>query len=173
MAINQRPNTKGSLKSISNENSPEELGQHEINFMFNPRRFSEKRGAKYNFSEAQGQIFPLAQYVQVENTALSFQLFNFDHKGLKTYLQNLRQLTLPKSFSELTYFEQVSPFKYMLTLGGIGSFIGVVSSCDINILQYDKITMDPIHLTADIEFICISSSIAQDVSRLKRLTGRK
>lgn len=161
-------NTKGSLRAI--DETLTGTGKHTISFSFNPTSFSESRSADYNFSESQGQIFPLAQYVKVGNTSLKFSLFMFDHKGVKKELNSIRKLTLPKQVSRLTYYEQVSPHKYMLSLGGIGAFIGVIQTCDINILQYHKTTMDPIHITADIEFVCVSSSLSSDISHLRKIT---
>tara|TARA_Y100000592_G_scaffold13815_1_gene19511 strand:+ start:1842 stop:2366 length:525 start_codon:yes stop_codon:yes gene_type:complete len=171
MTVVNQPNTKGSLKSIDQKITG--TTPHNIDFMFNPTSFTESRSADYNLSESQGQIFPLAQYVKVGNTNIKFSLFMFNHNSLKAQLQSLRRLTLPKKLSRLTYYEQVSPHKYLLSLGGIGAFTGVVQTCDINIIQYHRTTMDPIHLTADIDFVCVSSSLSGDVSHLRSITGVK
>jgi len=166
--MNLKKTTKGSLTSI-NENIGQ-ASEHKITFMFNPTSFTESRSADYNFSESQGQILPLSQYVKVGNTSLKFSLFMFNHVSLKKELKSLRKLTLPKRLSRFTYYEQVSPHKYLLSLGGIGAFTGVIQTCDINILRYHKKTLDPIHLTADIEFVCVSVSLSSDVSHLRQIT---
>lgn len=160
--------TKGSLRSI--DEGIAQVSPHTIDFMFNPTSFTESRSADYNFSESQGQILPLSQYVKVGNTSIKFSLFMFNHNSLKSELNSLRKLTLPKRFSRLSYYEQVSPHKYLLSLGGIGAFTGVVQTCDVNIVQYHKKTMDPVHLTADIEFVCVSVSLSADVTHLRQIT---
>ena len=65
-------NTKGFLKSIP------AIGQStpiRLDFQFNPTTITESRSVKYNFSEAQGQVLPLAQFGMIEPTTLSFELF--------------------------------------------------------------------------------------------------
>jgi len=166
-----KQNTKGSIQSLD-ENIAGAV-QHKINFQFNPNSFTETRAVDYNFSESQGQMLPLAQYVKVDNTTIRFELFLFNHDSVKKEVQSLRRLTLPKKFSNLTYYEQVSPHKYMLSLGGIGAFIGVVSSLELSIKQYHRETMDPTHVMANVEFICVSSSLSQDITHLRSITGVK
>lgn len=160
---------KGMLQSIDNT--------HTLIFQFNPTTILEKRSVKYHFSEAQGQILPLAQFGMIEPTDIEFELFMHSAgagaaaaKDLTNEIQSLRKLTLPKTLSRPQHYQQVSPHKYQLILGTT-FYIGVVNSVEINILQYDKTTLSPIHLTAAISFTAISTSIDTDVTSLKSLTG--
>jgi len=170
---------KGMLQSIDNT--------HTLIFQFNPTTILEKRSVKYHFSEAQGQILPLAQFGMIEPTDIEFELFMHSKgavaasgaalgaglgaaKDLTNEIQSLRKLTLPKTLSRPQHYQQVSPHKYQLILGTT-FYIGVVNSVEINILQYDKTTLSPIHLTAAISFTAISTSIDTDVTSLKSLTG--
>jgi hypothetical protein len=165
--LEQKTPTKGMLQSIDRT--------HTLIFQFNPTTILEKRSVKYHFSEAQGQILPLAQFGMIEPTDIEFELFMHSAgagsaKDLTKEIQSLRKLTLPKTLSRPEHYQQVSPHKYQLVLGTT-FYIGVVNSVEINILQYDKTTLSPIHLTAAISFTAISTSIDTDVTSLKSLTG--
>lgn len=155
-----RPN-KGKLRSFDRSQT--------LEFQYNPTSILEKRSVKYHFSEAQGQVLPLAQFGMIEPTEIEFELFMHDHNGLRSRLVELRKLTLPKTLSRPQYYQQVSPHKYNLELG-ITIYTGVINSVEINILQYNKVTFDPIHLTAAISFTAISTSIDGDVTQLQELT---
>ena len=128
---------------------------HTLNFQFNPTAIEEKRGVQYNFSEGQGQIFPLAQYGRLEPIELDFELFFFNHGGLATELKSLRTLTLPRSVSRFQYYNQVQPHTYMLGLGNYGIFFGVVRSVQLKTDLYDKENFVPKKLTAKMNFVCI------------------
>ena len=140
-------------------------------FQYNPTTILEKRSVKYHFSEAQGQVLPLAQFGMIEPTEIEFELFMHKHKGLKEELAILRSFTLPKTLSRPQYYQQVSPHKYELNLNEYFIGVGVINSVEINILQYDKTTLKPIHLTAAISFTAISTSIDGDVTTLKSLVS--
>ena len=128
---------------------------HTLEFQFNPTAIEEKRGVQYNFSEGQGQIFPLAQYGRLEPIELDFELFFFNHGGLATELKSLRTLTLPRSVSRFEYYNQVQPNTYMLDLCGYGLFFGVVRSVQLKTDLYDKDNFVPKKLTAKLNFVCI------------------
>ena len=164
----QQRSQKGYLISVTS------LGfntDHRLDFQFNPNTLNERRGVRYNYSEAQGQSMPLAQFGMVEPTKLSFELFMFSHNGLKSEIESLRRLTLPKQLTRLTYYEQVKPHKYLLNLGDYGVFYVAVDSVEINTQQYHKTTLAPIRLTAALEMTVISTGITSDVSHLKRIGG--
>ena len=99
---------KGGLISIGNGLS--------LEFQYNPTTILEKRSVKYHFSEAQGQVLPLAQFGMIEPTEIEFELFMHKHTGLKEDLARLRSFTLPKTLSRPQYYQQVSPYKYKLYL---------------------------------------------------------
>jgi len=160
----QPKSTKGRLLSVTNSTNQE---NHELIFDFNPSSISEQRGVKYNYSEGQGQMMPLAQYGMAEPTKLSFELFMFDHTGVTKQLKSLRRLTLPKHITRLTYYEQVKPHKYLLDLKQYGMFHVAIDRIDITTTQYHKTTLAPIRLTAAIECTVISSGLSTDVSMLK------
>lgn len=160
-----KANFKGQIQSID--------GKHTLNFQFNPTTITEKRSVQYHFSQAQGQVLPLAQFGMVEPTEISFELFMFSHKGLKNELHTLRKLSLPKQINRPSYYEQVSPHKYVLNLLEYGNFVGVVNSVDINVEQYGKESFIPINLRASIIFTVVSESLVDDVSNLKFLTENR
>lgn len=138
----------------------------ELPFMLNPTTIKERREAVYNFSEAQGQILPMAQYGRVGNTEISFELFMFNHGGLKDQMKQLRALTLPKAITNLQYYSQAQPNLYTLDLVGYGIFVGVVNSVNITTEQYHKRTLEPTRLRADIVFTQVSVGTLDDVSYL-------
>ena len=158
-----KPNFKGQIQSID--------GKHTLNFQFNPTTIAENRSVQYHFSQAQGQVLPLAQFGMVEPTEISFELFMFKHNGLENELHSLRKLTLPKKISRPEYYDQVSPHKYVLNLLEYGNFVGVINSVDITIDQYGKESFIPIQLRASMVFTVVSESLVDDVSNLKFLTG--
>ncbi len=140
---------------------------HTLEFQFNPTAIEEKRGVQYNFSEGQGQIFPLAQYGRLEPIELDFELFFFKHTGLETELKSLRTLTLPRSVSRFEYYNQVQPNTYMLDLGNYGTFFGVVRSVQLKTDLYDKESFVPKKLTAKLNFVCIDVGISGSTVMLK------
>jgi autonomous glycyl radical cofactor GrcA len=156
--------SKGEISSLD--------GTHVLEFQFNPTTISEKRSVLHHFSQAQGQVLPLAQFGMVEPTEISFELFMFNHNGLEKQLHSLRKLTLPKSINKPEYYGQVSPHKYMLNLMDYGVFIGVVNSVDLTVEQYAKQDMTPIHLRASITFTVISQSLVDDVINLNLISGQ-
>ena len=164
-------NTKGSLSQYGATNSSSSSGAPDIKFMFNPTTFSESRSVKYHFSEGQGQVMPLSQFGMVEPTKLSFELFYFSHKGVEMQLQSLRRLVLPRKITRLAHYEQSSPHAYTLNLSKLGTWVGVVNSVDIEVKQYRKGDLAPIHFTARIDFTPTSTSIVNDVTHLKRIGG--
>lgn len=159
-------NTKGELFSIDSFGS---MGDHTLTFMFNPSSISESRSVNYNFSEGQGQTLPFAQFGMINNTTISFELFMFHHGGLKEEIASLRRLTLPKSMSRRTFYDQVQPHKYWLLLHEYGTFEGVVNSLEITVDEYSRLSLIPIKLTAKIEFTVISSGLAKDVTHIKQM----
>jgi len=145
-------------------------GEHRLDFQFNPTTIAEKRGASFNFSEAQGQWMPLVQFGRFEPIELSFTLFVFSHKGVGEQVKSIRRLVSPRRLDELTYYEQTAPFVYQLGLGGIGTYVGVVQSVNITHQQYSKQTLTPIHTEAEITFTAVSESVAADVQFYKANT---
>ena len=145
---------------------------NDLRFQYNPTTILEKRSVKYHFSEAQGQVLPLAQFGMIEPTDIEFELFMHKHTGLKEELAVLRSFTLPKTLSRPQYYQQVSPSTCTLELGAYFIGTGVINSVEINILQYDKETLVPKHLTAAISFTAISTGIHQDVTTLKSLVKK-
>ena len=159
---NQSPNAKGSLRGYTLPfYTPARL-----DFQFNPTSIRERRGVVYNFSEAQGQLLPQAQYGRIGNTEISFELFMFHHEGVD--LNSLRALTLPKQLSNLTYYTQAQPNLYVLNLQDYGVFVGVVTSVDIKTEQYHKRTLKPIHVKSDIKFVQVSLGATYDPSYILR-----
>lgn len=160
-------NTKGYFQSVEAIGAD---GQHRLDFQFNPTTISEKRGSAFNFSEAQGQWLPLAQFGRFEPIELSFTLFLFSHKGLTEQIKSLRRLNSPRRLDDLTYYEQTAPFIYQLHLGGLGVYVGVVQSVNITYKQYSKTTMTPIHAEAEVVFRAVSQSVEADVQFYKATT---
>ena len=162
---------KGSLTSsypgASTVGPPKDMDIHTLHFQFNPTAIEEKRGVQYNFSEGQGQIFPLAQYGRLEPIELDFELFFFNHGGLATELKSLRTLTLPRSVSRFEYYNQVQPNTYQLFLLNYGNFYGVVRSVQLKTDLYDKETFVPKKLTAKLNFVCIDVGISGSTAMLK------
>lgn len=156
----QSRSSKGSLVGYSDQHR---LGTpyHRIDFQFNPTSIRERREAVYNFSEAQGQLLPQAQFGRVGNTEISFELFMFNHEGID--LKPLRGLTLPKQLTNLTYYTQAQPDVYHLILDDYGDFIGVVTGVDLVTEQYHKKTLKPIHVKAQIKFVQVSLGATQDL----------
>ena len=78
-------------------------------FQFNPTTIKERRSAEYNFSKAQGQLFPQSQFGMIGNTELTFKLFF--HHAVKRFIPNyvpysvkkLRQLILPLGVNRLPH----------------------------------------------------------------------
>lgn len=168
-------NTKGFLKSIPAVGLSAPI---ELQFQFNPTTIKESRSVKYNFSEAQGQVLPLAQFGMIEPTTLSFELFfhadrqsNVGDIGLYDEQRILRSMMLPRKVSRLTYYEQAQPHKYTLHLGGYGIFVGVITSLELSTVEYHKTTLVPINMTAGIEFTVISQGFSEDTSFLSDMTG--
>ena len=157
-----RTSEKGQISSFD--------GAHILYFQFNPTTISEKRSVLHHFSQAQGQVLPLAQFGMIEPTEISFELFMFSHNGLKKQLHSLRKLTLPKEITRPTFYDQVSPHKYVLELGDYGLFTGVVNTVDITIDQYSKYNFTPIQLRASITFTVVSRSLAEDVINLNLIS---
>ena len=145
-------NKKGTIRSYTSVNGI----YHEFDFQFNPTTVSEDRGVKYNFSEAQGQILPLAQYGRVEPTSLSFSLFGYSNEGDQSYLHNIRKLTLPRSLSLTAPYEQVAPHVYILDLGEYGVWTGVFQTVSIQLQRYSKKTLKAQQFTADLVFVGVS-----------------
>ena len=161
-------NVKGKIESYSTVNGR----KHEFEFQFNPTEISEERSVKYNFSEAQGQILPLAQYGRIEPTKITFTLFGFsrDRKALE-YLKNIRRLTLPKSMTLNAAYEQVAPHVYLLNLKEYGIWTGVFDSVSIRVLEYDKFDLRPKRFTSDISFVGVSVDDAIDMTRINSRAG--
>lgn len=160
------PLTKGYLKSISDGDD-----SHRLEFQFNPTSIKESRSVKYNYSEAQGQHIPLAQFGMLNPTKLQFELFMLKHNGLDAELKSLRRLTMPRQVGKFTSYEQVSPHSYLLNLGSYGIFHGTIDSVEINTTQYHKTTLLPIRLEANISFTGTSLNISRDISEMKTLGG--
>ena len=160
-------NKKGTIRSYTSVNG----SYHEFDFQFNPTTVSEDRGVKYNFSEAQGQILPLAQYGRVEPTSLSFSLFGYSNEGDQSYLHNIRKLTLPRSLSLTAPYEQVAPHVYILDLGEYGVWTGVFQTVSIQLQRYSKKTLKAQQFTADIVFVGVSVDDAIDMVRIGSRTG--
>lgn len=150
---------KGSLSGYT-------LGANQqlLEFQFNPTSIRERRGAVYNFSEAQGQVLPQAQYGRVDNTEISFELFMFHHNGVD--ISKLRALTLPKQLSNLTYYTQSQPDLYLLDLDQYGAFVGAITSVEMTTDQYHKITLKPIRVRAQIKFVQVSVGANVDLNYL-------
>jgi len=157
---NSKPNSKGSILKYEDLSTV-------LEFQYNPTTIKERRGAIYNFSEAQGQILPQAQYGRVDNTQISFELLLHEYKGFD--LVTLRSLTLPKQLTNLTYYSQAQPNIYVLNLGEYGALIGVVSSVDITTEQYHKATLAPVLVRAQIKFTQVSAGAVADLSTLSGL----
>ena len=166
-----RATTKGYLTSeFTGTSKIKPMGEdkaHTLHFHFNPTAIEEKRGVQYNFSEGQGQIFPLAQYGRLEPIELDFELFFFNHGGLATELKSLRTLTLPRSVSRFNYYDQVQPHTYHLVLNQYGLFYGVVRSVQLKTDLYDKETFVPKKLTAKLNFVCIDVGESGSTTMLK------
>ena len=157
---------KGQIHSIDPNRT------HILDFQFNPTTISEKRSVLHHFSQAQGQVLPLAQFGMVEPTEISFELFMFSHNGLEKQLHSLRKLTLPKEITRPTYYDQVSPHKYVLDLKEYGVFTGVVNTVDITIDQYSRTLFVPVQLRASITFTVVSESLVKDVINLNLISGQ-
>lgn len=162
--VNMLNISKGKLVAVSDNNTY-------LDFQYNPTSISEKRSVRYNFSEGQGQSLPFAQFGMVEPTEITLDLFMLNNAGLNQEIGKLRSLTLPKTITKQTHYQQVSPHKYQLYLHGYGSFIGVVTSIDITVDQMNH-DMTPVRLTATMSFTVVSASFDQDVSHLNTISGR-
>jgi|13_taG_2_1085334.scaffolds.fasta_scaffold04634_3 hypothetical protein len=158
------PNTKGKIFLIRNQ-QPELF----LTFQLNPTEIAESRGVSWAFSEGQGQILPHAQYGRAENTEISFTLKMFNHKGISKGLSKLRKLTLPRDLGRMPYYDQASPYHYVLHLGEYGQFIGVFQSVSILVKSYHRDTLLPVDLEADITFIQSSYNLVNDITVLEEL----
>lgn len=163
---NERTQSKGAFYSIPRSG---DTSVHALQFQFNPTTIRERRSVNYHLSEGQGQVLPLAQFGMVDPTVIEFQLFMYHNKGLQENVKSLRQLCLPRKLTNLTYYDQVSPNVYNLSLSDYGTFTGVVNSVEITTQSYHKVTMAPTQLTADISFTVISRGIYGDVTHLKQM----
>lgn len=144
-------NVKGQLLPYSEQGDPD--NDNALVFMFNPTEITESRSVEYNMSESQGQLLPYAQFGRVGKTEISFTLKFFNHNGLEKQLKQVRQLTLPKQVSRLSYYDQVSPRLYFLYLSDYGSFTGVITSLNIVTKQYHRQTLVPINMDVDVTFV--------------------
>lgn len=151
------PNTKGFISSYRSNDI-------RLDFMFNPSSISEKRSIDYNFSEGQGQLLPLAQYGRIGNTVISFDLFMFNHNGLRSELTTLRKIMLPKQVTKLSHYAQAQPHTLDLSLDSYGFFTGVINNLEISTKQYHKATLVPIQLTAKISFVITSVTDVLDTT---------
>lgn len=164
-----KKSTKGYLRSYTSGGVDNE--GHFLHFDFNPTTIQESRSVQYDFSEGQGQLKPLAQFGRMGNTEISFELFFFDHKGVTEQLHSLRKFTLPRNLTRLDYYNQVQPHRYILHLGDYGIFEGVITKVDIKTLQYNRVRLFPIHVTAKIDFVVSSSGTDRDLITAKLNTG--
>ena len=166
---NYQERTKGSFSWVNQYNV-----NVLIQFQFNPTTIKERRSVEYNFSKAQGQLFPQSQFGMIGNTELTFKLFFHHAKTSIGVLQNvklLRQLVLPLTVrSRLTHYSQIQPPLLDLKLGRIGVFNGVIKDLEFNYLQYDKKTLQPLHVEVDVTFVCTSKGIDQDNLHIQSLT---
>jgi hypothetical protein len=165
--IQNTPVSKGKLTSYTfDTQSGSNLDQ--INFQFNPTSIEEKRGVAYNFSEGQGQVLPLAQYGRVEPTELTFDLFLFDHKGVKDRMNALRYTTQPRQITrKFEYYSQSQPHRYTLNLSGYGIFNGVVRSVSFRTDMYHRNTMEPIRVTARMNFVVVHRNHSADLTMIR------
>jgi len=142
-------------------------------FQFNPTTIKERRSVEYNFSKAQGQLFSQSQFGMIGNTELTFKLFFHHAKKVSiTVLDSvklLRQLTLPLGVNRLTHYSQIQPPVLELDLGGIGVFNGVIKDLEFNYIQYDKKTLQPLHVEVDVTFICTSKGFKEDNNHIKSI----
>lgn len=165
--IQNTPVSKGRLTSYTFD-TQSELYFDETIFQFNPTSIEEKRGVAYNFSEGQGQILPLVQYGRIEPTELTFDLFLFDHKGVKDRMNALRYTTQPRQITRrFEYYSQLQPHRYVLNLGGYGIFNGVVRSVTFRTDMYHRKTMEPIKVTARMSFVVVSRNGKADISMVR------
>jgi len=155
------PNLKGKIFYIENQQPIPYL-----DFQLNPTEISENRGVAWSMSQAQSQIFPHAQYSRTEETEISFTLKFFHHGGIGETLGKLRKLTLPREFGRLPYYDQVSPYFYLLDLGDYGKFIGVFKTVNLKVNSYHRDTMLPVDLDAEITFVPTSYNDPTDLSML-------
>ena len=147
---NYGQNAKGVLYFL--EETSSESSSVALEFQFNPTEITESRSVEYNFSEAQGQVLPHAQFGRVGNTEISFTLKFFKHTGVTEELKKVRLLTLPKKLTRLSYYDQVSPHIYWLSLDQYFSGYIVVTSLNIVVKQYARFSFDPIHFDVDMTF---------------------
>lgn len=164
--IQNTPVSKGRLTSYTFDTQMDYFD--EIIFQFNPTSIEEKRGVAYNFSEGQGQVLPLAQYGRIEPTELTFDLFLFDHKGVKDRMNALRYTTQPRQTStRFEYYSQSQPHRYVLNLASYGIFNGVVRSVNFRTDMYHRQTMEPIKVTARMNFVVVSRNAVADISMIR------
>ena len=145
----------------------------DIEFQFNPTTIKERRSVEYNFSKAQGQLFPQSQFGMIGNTELTFKLF-FHHAKVKsiTVLESvklLRQMVSPKGLTRLTHYSDIQPPTLTLDLTNIGIFNGVVKDLEFNYLQYSKNSLDPLHVEVDVTFVCTSKGFKEDNNHIKSI----
>ena len=144
-----------------------------LQFQFNPTTIKERRSAEYNFSKAQGQLFPQSQFGMIGNTELTFKLFfhhaKFYSMDVKENVKLLRQLILPLGVNRLTHYSQIQPPVIELDLGGIGVFNGVIKDLEFNYIQYDKKTLQPLHVEVDVTFVCTSKGFKEDNNHIKSI----
>lgn len=143
-----------------------------LNFQFNPSTISEERTVKYNFSEAQGQYMPIAQFGMIEPTQISFSLFFYNNGGLANELAALRRLMTPRNFTDANYYQKSTPLQYALVLGDYGVFVGVVEDLTMKVEKYQYQTMVPQHISAQIRFKAVSGGASFDVRAHRSQTGR-
>lgn len=163
--MNLQPSSKGFLIDRA-------FSSFELEFQFNPTTISERHGVRYHFSDAQGQYMPLVQFGQKEPIEVSFELFFHDNRGVGDKVETLRRLVSPVNLNAVNIYEQVAPPVCILYLGASGQYEGVVEDLSISINKYQKQTLEPQSVTAQVRFKGISTGTVNDLAFYKQTTGR-
>jgi hypothetical protein len=143
-----------------------------LDFQFNPTTISERHGVRYHFPDAQGQYMPLTQFGMKEPIELGFELFFYNNKGVTQGLQFLRRLVSPLRDRGVVDYEQSAPPVCRLSLGVIGIYTGVFEDININIDKYNKRTLEPQSVRAQVRFKVVSGGPRRDQGFYLSSTGR-
>lgn len=166
--MDQRLSTKGLIYL----RTPGSQESEYLEFQFNPTTISERHGVRYHFPDAQGQYMPLTQFGMKEPIELGFELFFYNNRGVVQDLQFLRRLVSPLFGRGVVDYEQSAPPVCRLSLGDIGVYTGVFEDISINIDKYNKRTLEPQSVRAQVRFKVVSDGPRRDQGFHLNSTGR-
>jgi len=161
-------NTKGFINYYNSNNILKTL-----RFLYNPTTIQERRVVEYNFSKAQGQVLPQAQFSMIGETEIKFKLLlhhaNVGVDEVSKHVNSLRALVLPRGRSRLPHYNSIQPSTILLALLDVVHH-GVIKELNFNHIQFSKDGIKPMHVEVDVVFIATSNGLSHDLVHIKQLT---